>query len=529
MRIATWTGLFLAVLTALCHPAQAWTPQRLGVDKAQLVQNLLPGQLPVGSTGEHVMVEIDKAGRVVSARWPMSDADDAFRPNAQQRDTLLAVARNLRFKPFEWQGRPVAVVGLLPLPDNVMRGEKWAEGPAQPFPPITVNAEIEISLTRLFTCWAPCPAYRVRIDGHGNVFFDGGDITPDGLGSGVIVQGQFQARIDPATVTALLDQFRREEFLDLRDAHDGQVSDGRSSVISLRIGNVRKRVWQDEGEYAGLPPGFHRLEQAIDRAAETERWVTGNARTVPSLRDTGFDFTSPSAIRMLRLALALRNEDLLLALIDEDLPWDGIVPNYLTENIIEEMDRPPLPLGPFIVTWAIRQNMDRLFTKLRDRGWLARVPLADLQDAFKGASRCNPVIDSALQAAGIDLSRRNAETVFPYYEDRLIPTPETDAGFLACLQDALKADPDRADIQAFALRSPALAHWLMVHGHRPRLYDGQGQLGYLETGQDGLLLSLLAVGLDPRGPDGTARQLRERAVAVPLPATLEWLDMHGVE
>lgn len=526
-----WLGICTALLLMLCRPALAWAPQRLGVDRGQLVQNLLPGQLPEGLKGLstlEVLVEIDRDGRVVDARWPATNDGGTVRPETRDRDGLLAVARTLRFRPFQWQGNPVAAVGFLPLPYALLRGEKWAEAPHQPFPSIQEKTEIEISLARLPTCWGPCPAYGVRIDGQGNVFFDGGEITQNGFGSGVLVKGQFQTRISPAIVAALLDKFRRERFLDLRDEYDGQASDSPVTIISLRIGNIRKRVWETVGEEAGMPPAFRNLQRAIDEAADTGRWVKGNRHTVPFLRETGFDFSSPAVADVLRMALALRNEDLLLALTDQNLPWDMVVPNYLASGIIEEMQRPHLPLGRFLLTWAIRLNMDRLFGKLRSRGWLDRTSQTELLDAFRGAGGCHPVIDSGLRVAGIDLSQRNADLIYFYKDELLSPPPAADAAYLDCLKDALKADPDRADIQAFAQQSPALAGWLIANGHRIRLYDEQGQLGYIEKGQDGLLLTLLEAGVDPRGPDGTAQQLRKRGAQIPLPATLEWLGAHGI-
>lgn len=177
-----------------------------------------------------------------------------------------------------------------------------------PFPKVSEASKVEIRLTR-GVCFGWCPAYAVDIAGDGSVTYEGF--------SSVAVSGRFQDRIAPAEVAALVGMFERADFFSLKDEYIGEVTDTPAYRISLTIGGKTKRVTEDVGQMAGMPAAVTELEDAIDRAAGTAKWVKGTAETIPALRRAGFDVASDKAATFLADALEIQNyayaSDLILA------------------------------------------------------------------------------------------------------------------------------------------------------------------------------------------------------------------------
>lgn len=75
--------------------------------------------------------------------------------------------------------------------------------------------------------------------------------------------------------------------------------------------------------------------------------------------------------------------------------------------------------------------------------------------------------------------------------------------------------------------SPELAQLLLDHGADPKARAKDGTTPVLATDDDRVALILLRAGADPlaRNDNGT---VREQAVKGHMPATLAWLDAHGI-
>jgi hypothetical protein len=110
----------------------------------------------------------------------------------------------------------------------------------------------------------------VTIDASGTVTYDGAKF--------VRVQGRQTASIPPSRVAALLEAADRIGFFMLRDQYrtirnrNGTVttvSDLPTTFVTITREGRSKRV----ENYAGAPAGLKELEQHIDDAAGTKRWM----------------------------------------------------------------------------------------------------------------------------------------------------------------------------------------------------------------------------------------------------------------
>ncbi|MGO1080471.1 DUF6438 domain-containing protein [Inquilinus sp. CA228] len=176
------------------------------------------------------------------------------------------------------------------------------------FPKVSEASEVEIRLTRS-ACFGWCPAYAVDIAGDGSVTYEGG--------SSVAVSGRFQDRIAPTEVTTLVGMFERADFFSLKDEYIAEITDSPFTKVSLTIDGRTKSVTDYVGKFAGMPAAVTELEDAVDRAAGTAKFVKGTPETIPMLRQAGFDFASSRAATFLADALEIDSyayaSDLILA------------------------------------------------------------------------------------------------------------------------------------------------------------------------------------------------------------------------
>jgi hypothetical protein len=143
-----------------------------------------------------------------------------------------------------------------------------------------VPDDVVIKLERT-SCFGRCPVYEVTIDAHGTVSYNGRRF--------VAVEGRQTARIPVARVAALLQAADRIGFFDLRDQYrtvrgpDGSetiVTDLPTTFVTITRGGKTKRI----EDYYGAPDALRALEQQIDDAAETKRWVRTEDRALSLTR-----------------------------------------------------------------------------------------------------------------------------------------------------------------------------------------------------------------------------------------------------
>jgi hypothetical protein len=138
------------------------------------------------------------------------------------------------------------------------------------FPAIGDWSRVRIVLARTL-CFGTCPEYSVEIRGNGDVLYRGADC--------VAVRGEKSDRISVERVRALVAGFQRAEFFALKDVYRSRITDIPTFTLSIEIGGRQKSVEDYAGTMVGMPDAVRALEDEVDRAAATDRWVYDGLRT----------------------------------------------------------------------------------------------------------------------------------------------------------------------------------------------------------------------------------------------------------
>jgi hypothetical protein len=133
------------------------------------------------------------------------------------------------------------------------------------------RADVTVSLER-GTCERRCPVYRVTLHGDGRLTYEGRHH--------VRKAGTVQARVPPAEVRRLLQDFEALDFFALRDIYGGEPGDCRElredaprSALTLSRGGQSKTVRHNVGCIGPVTSRLTELGEAIDRLADTKRWT----------------------------------------------------------------------------------------------------------------------------------------------------------------------------------------------------------------------------------------------------------------
>ena len=138
---------------------------------------------------------------------------------------------------------------------------------------VSSGQELPVITLKRTACFGTCPIYSLEIFEDGRLHYSGTQF--------VAAIGPRQAQIPPAAVKALIDNFIKIDYFDLKDVYETrQNPDGTTEMItdqpttytSLRVGNRIKSV----KDYAFSPEKLRRLELEIDRVANTHQWIHGD-------------------------------------------------------------------------------------------------------------------------------------------------------------------------------------------------------------------------------------------------------------
>lgn len=218
---------------------------------------------------------IDPRGAVISA-VPQSGPQQFYAK-------AVKLAMNGRFVPFRRNGVAITAklddfyVGIYPLerrPDYRM-----------PFPAVKDWNSVLITLVRT-PCFGQCPYYSLAIHGDGTVEYEGKAF--------VAVAGKHKAKVSPAVVKQLVLSFKRADYFWMLDEYSAPITDAPSAQTSISFDGHSKMVLDYVGEEVGMPTAVRDLENEIDRATDTARWLTGNNETAASLVAEGWDFKAES-------------------------------------------------------------------------------------------------------------------------------------------------------------------------------------------------------------------------------------------
>ena len=529
-------------LLAACAAAEARPP--IVFDSDSLVRHRLAGeqniQLPQ-TAGTYraevpVIVTVSPEGEVVGARVDPEDNDEGADPAP-----ALAAARGWKFRPFRYRGDPVAARGTLNI---VYRTPPQWRDPAAPLPPIDY-ATLKIGLVRS-ACFGSCPDYRVTIDGSGAVDFTTRSPALEGApqahrqfgpGGGVLLPGEHRARIDRPTLDALIERFRAAHFFGLRSEYSALVTDSPTYVLTFETGGRRWTVTDYVGEDAGMPPVVTELEKAVDSAAGTARWITGDGNSVAALKTEGFDFRSRRAAELTAyVAMAGKASDRMVI----DLVEAGV---SLDQPLVFDSGDPPTPLGETLLVAAAARHRPALFDWLAKRGWLARVPRKRLSEVFaEGGGGCDPDVARALVGAGADPKARTRRpgrrdsagatalisAVTPYGPCDGVALEPVVAALVALGVDVNAAD-DEGKTALYGVEDPDLQEQLLAAGARADVRDNKGNSPAFSSWNDRIVLGLLDAGADPGGRYFDGKTLREQAKARDMPSVLAWLDARRLD
>ncbi len=403
----------------------------------------------------------------------------------------------------------------------------WAE-PA----PAKGEDDVLITLERS-ACFGPCPDYTVTIDGKGNVRFQ--TQADDGPGAadvhrefswddGVLVSGDHRDRIDPAVVRDLVAQFRAANFFGLKDKYVARITDSATYVLTFRQGGRTKRVIDYVGSEVRMPASVTALEDAVDKAAGTARWVYGAEGLVTWLESEGFDFTSQQA-RDMALAGALGDaaESTVMALLERGAALDGAV------NI--PFGGGKGVLGKELALAAVSQGRAALFNHLAARGWVERAGARKLEVAFADAG-CSPALVEAFVQRGltIDTPGEEGETALTGLANNYrCNTFENTLEMARALLDA-GADPnhrnDAGETAIFDVEYLPLLDLLYARGARADVTDKEGNSAVFSSGTDEIVVRHLQAGASRKGRFYDGSTLEERMRKHPLPLVRQWLKDH---
>jgi len=527
--------LFVLLAGAACAPAAppAETFRIWNLDSQRLTgEQILTVPGSSGYEGVTILVTVGQDGRVIGAEI----ADNLYEANAKP---ALEAARQWTFRPQTFEGQPVQAVGLIGI--KYTRPEILPDV-SIPFPEGDPE-DIEITLERT-ACFGTCPDYSVSIRGDGRVRFSTTDNPTFRVGPGksaedfgqnyVLWPGMHEAHVDPEDASALIGRFRDQHFMGLQDGFQSSVTDHPTYVLTLRAGGSEKRVVDYVGRDVGMPRFVTALEDGVDNLAGTQIWVRGNAETIAQLKSEGFDFGSKRAAELVRTAIDLNRwsadnsnvNALLLAALEAGLDL------RMPANADDPYDA---SIGAILTSYAASHGHSVLFDKLAEMGELARMSQQELNDAFATGMGCRPEIARALVAAGANPEyngfRGNALHELRSDSGSCSETPAEEraemASVLMELGVPLQARDDSGWTPLMGTNDPELARVLLEAGADPNVSDDEGTTPLLSVSDDRVAILLLRAGADPRAGDEPST-VRKHAREWHMPATLAWLDAHGI-
>lgn len=455
----------------------------------------------------------------------------------------LAAVRSWTFRPQMFEGQPVEAVGSVKIHYRMPEIEP---DKSVPFPQ-GAPGDVEIMLERS-ACYGSCPAYQVAIRGDGAVRFSSEQKNFDGteaevhrayMGDSLLWPGVHEAQIDPKAVADLIARFRAAHFMGLKDEYQAQVTDNPYYALTLRIGGVTKRVTDYVGDMVGMPASVTELEKAVDAVAGTARWVRGNGETVALMKKEGLDFRSEDAAAMVLAATRLnyrgRNggdvRALISAAIGEGL--DLSMPVNMTPAGTRKTMR---PIGAAIAGYAADVGDGALFDEMARRGAVARMSKAELGKALADGAGCSVSIARALVAAGADpKATGNDGNALNAIRKSWGPCNDAERGMRAEMAQMLVASGVPLEARdelgwtpLMGCDDPDMAAILLKAGANPNARDDEGTTPILSVDDDRVALLLLRAGADPKAKDDNGT-VRDQAAKYHWPATLAWLDAHGIK
>lgn len=227
-------------------------------------------------------LHVSPQGTVIAAR--------AFDRNSLQSEVRKAALR-LRYTPFMRNGLPTEAW----VQDTiyVTTAEKHPS-PTVPFPQVQDPKEISIQLSRS-GCLGSCPSYSIAVRGDGEVVYHGDHF--------VSIPGTYTSHITDSAVSTLLEKFRAANFPGLENSYRAGITDSPTYSLQLKLGPKTKVVEDHIGAWVGMPAVVTELEDAVDKAADSARWVSSGPGTLAAMEQAGIAINSVQSGQILRTAV----------------------------------------------------------------------------------------------------------------------------------------------------------------------------------------------------------------------------------
>ena len=237
-----------------------------------------------GSHQLNLQLTVSPAGDVTHAEDRSDQDDTKFWPQVESE------VYRWKFMPFEAGGQPVTAtvqeyLELLP-PERLPRTHV-------PAPGITKDSRVTITLLQ-WTCDGPCPLHSVTLSPDGIVF----------EGFNVAARGKHTDKIANDALIALAKRLVAADFFSMNDEYRYRGWNDLSSSLSITIDGHTKTVRSYQGTWAGMPSVIGELEDEVDAAARTERWLEAADGLVAALQAEKFNFISYDAQVILEEAAA---------------------------------------------------------------------------------------------------------------------------------------------------------------------------------------------------------------------------------
>jgi len=414
-------------------------------------------------------------------------------------------------------------------------------------PPDDELAATTIRLERT-ECFGTCPAYTVTIQGDGRVRFTSpvDDVKtgrrPSFEYRNVVLPGTHEDQIPVAAVAALARQFHDTGFWRLRDVYQAEVTDSSSQIITLTVGTRRKTVRDYVGTEVGMPVAVRKLEDAIDQAAGTDRWVRGTVELIPWLEKTGFDFHSRQAINLAVAGEEMEaSEGLVATLVDRGAPLETAIDDDLVIGRNKAMRD---FAGIALIKAAVKRGHAKVFTRLVAGGWLDRWGKEPASQTFaQNAAGCSPSLVDAMAAAGIPIDTATPVVdTLSSYESSGVTALSALSNSYACdgneearVATASKllekgANPNHRDslgqTPLYGVENLQLLDLLLAKGGDAKARTNDGKSLVFGSWTDAIVLRLLEAGASPNGKYFDGHTLAQQVKIQKMPRVGQWLAKH---
>lgn len=331
----------------------------------------------------------------------------------------------------------------------------------------------------------PAMTYSVEVHRTGEVIFNGG---PD-----VLLPGRHAYMPPPEKVTALFETIDASRFRWLKPHYSAWFGGGSKTTLCLRQGQTEKCV-DAIGEVLlggdGAPPAFGEIRYLIPEAAEINRWLRPDERTIEVFRYEGLDPRSVGGRRLMLRGVESLSPETFQTLIEAGFPIDAADHRANFDEAIT-----PVEL-------AAESGRGDVLRMLLAAGALKGKPAALRQAVVLAVARsCRPQDLEALRDAGVTADPRTTTSeAFMCEYDASAENQIAVAKLLLAQGVSPNARDSDGHTPLFHNPKPELVELLLRRGADPNVRDKSGATPLLCVGNEKSALALIKGGARIDGP-----------------------------